>query len=151
MHILTLPSCLCWISCDSCVSDPLVSHGRHFCRTVHALCNIKALLTNSLLLTTSGPTDAEESFTSEYVFHYFNEASSNLYPTSERREYYVFMTLLQMVPGLGDRLTDGGGSEVVTIAEMVRVIFCIVMNDGVHCHPSCKEVHPAHGLMTQKV
>lgn len=85
------------------------------------------------------------------MFLYFNEASTNRYLTSERREYCVFMALLQMVPGLGDRLTDGGGSEVVTIAEMVRVIFCIVMIDGVHCHPSYKEVHPAHGLMTQKV
>lgn len=47
--------------------------------------------------------------------------------SSERREYRVFMALLQMVPGLGDRLTDGGGDEVDTIAEMVRVIFCIVL------------------------
>jgi hypothetical protein len=33
----------------SCISDPLIGHGRHFGRTVHALCNIQALLTNSIL------------------------------------------------------------------------------------------------------
>ena len=31
---------------DSCVSDPLTSYGRHFGRTEHAFCSIKALLQN---------------------------------------------------------------------------------------------------------
>jgi hypothetical protein len=30
-------------------SDPLVHHGRHFCRTIHAMCNIHALLTQSVI------------------------------------------------------------------------------------------------------
>jgi hypothetical protein len=37
------------ITSYSAFSDPLVSHGRHFGRTIHALCNVKALLTNGLL------------------------------------------------------------------------------------------------------
>jgi hypothetical protein len=30
-------------------SDPLVHHGRHFGRTVHAMCNVPALVTNGIL------------------------------------------------------------------------------------------------------
>lgn len=33
----------------SCAMDPLVHHGRHFGRTVHALCNVNALVTNGIL------------------------------------------------------------------------------------------------------
>src|ERR1700685_1125557 len=33
----------------SCGTDPLIHHGRHFGQTVHALCSIKALITNGLL------------------------------------------------------------------------------------------------------
>lgn len=32
-----------------CVTDPLIHHGRHFGRTVHALCSVKGLFTNGLL------------------------------------------------------------------------------------------------------
>jgi len=60
------------------------------------------------------------------------------------------MALLQMVPGLEGRLMDGGGSDVVAITEMVHLIIRIVIDFGVHCHRSYKEVHPALGLMTQK-
>lgn len=30
-------------------SDPLTHHGRHFGRTVHAMCNVQALITNGFL------------------------------------------------------------------------------------------------------
>ena len=32
-----------------CGTDPLVHHGRHFGRTIHALCNVRALITSGLL------------------------------------------------------------------------------------------------------
>jgi hypothetical protein len=48
-----------------CLSDPLVSYGRHFCRTVHALCNVHALITNGLLRMGELAGEPEESFTSE--------------------------------------------------------------------------------------
>jgi hypothetical protein len=78
--------------------------------------------------------------------------STNRSLVRNRREHRVFTALLQMVPGLEDRLTDGGGSDVVAIAEMVRlIIICIVMDDCVYCYGSYKKVHLALGLMTQKV
>jgi hypothetical protein len=32
-----------------CGTDPLVHHGRHFGRTIHALCNVRALISGGLL------------------------------------------------------------------------------------------------------
>jgi len=49
----------------SCHSDPLVSHGRHFGRTIHALCNIQTLLTNGLLRLGELAEEPEEAFTYE--------------------------------------------------------------------------------------
>jgi hypothetical protein len=51
----------------SCVTDPLVHHGRHFARTVHALCNVHALLTNGILRMVELADSPEESFTAECV------------------------------------------------------------------------------------
>jgi len=46
-------------------SDPLVHYGRHFGRTVHAMCNIQALITNGIMqMAADAP---EESLTSQYV------------------------------------------------------------------------------------
>lgn len=50
-----------------CVSDPLVHHGRHFGRTVHALCNVNALITNGILRLGELADEPEEAFTSEYA------------------------------------------------------------------------------------
>jgi hypothetical protein len=44
--------------------DPLVHHGRHFCRTVHAMCNIHALLTQSIIRVVEQT--PEEDLTLEY-------------------------------------------------------------------------------------
>lgn len=54
----------------SCVSDPLVHHGRHFGRNVHALCNVYALITNGLLRDGERSDEPEDSFTAEYVFYF---------------------------------------------------------------------------------
>jgi hypothetical protein len=48
-----------------CIADPLIHHGRHFGRTVHALCNVQALLTNGLLRLGELAAEPEESFTYE--------------------------------------------------------------------------------------
>jgi len=53
--------------CASCSGgpDPLVHHGRHFGRTVHALCTVGALLNNGILRMGELAEVAEESFTHE--------------------------------------------------------------------------------------
>jgi hypothetical protein len=52
----------------SCLTDPLVHHGRHFGRTVHVLCNIHTLLTNGVLRLVELADRAEETFTAEFVY-----------------------------------------------------------------------------------
>src|ERR1700734_1734542 len=52
----------------SCNTDPLVHHGRHFGRTVHALCTVSALLNNGILRMGELAEQPEETFTHEYVF-----------------------------------------------------------------------------------
>lgn len=51
----------------SSTADPLVSYGRHFGRTVHALANVKSLITNGILRLGELAEEPEESFTTEYV------------------------------------------------------------------------------------
>ena len=54
-------------------NDPLVHHGQHFGRTVHAMCNIQALVTDGILkMGELGDRDiSEESLTSQYVPYLF--------------------------------------------------------------------------------
>jgi hypothetical protein len=55
------------LSCIRHSSDPLVHHGRHFGRTVYAMCNVRSLITNGLLRLEEldGGEILEESLTSE--------------------------------------------------------------------------------------
>lgn len=50
-----------------CYSDPLVHHGRHFGRTVFALCNFQALLNNGILRMVELPDRPLESLSPEFV------------------------------------------------------------------------------------
>ncbi|KIM76841.1 hypothetical protein PILCRDRAFT_77388 [Piloderma croceum F 1598] len=86
-----------------CCSDPLVHHGRHFGRTIHALCSLGSLLTNGILRMGELSDRPEESFTHE-----------------ERKEHRVFERLLQMVPGLEKRLMEGSEEDVAHIAELLQ-------------------------------
>jgi hypothetical protein len=42
--------------------------------------------------------------------------------TRERREHQVFTKLLQMIPGLEERIMGGSEEEVVFIADLVRTL-----------------------------
>lgn len=57
-------------NCNSSVlssrsTDPLVHHGRHFGRTVHALCNIHALISNGIIRLGEQAEEPEEEFTAQ--------------------------------------------------------------------------------------
>ncbi|KAM6493058.1 hypothetical protein JOM56_011192, partial [Amanita muscaria] len=84
-------------------SDPLVHHGRHFGRTVHAMCSVQALITNGILLLGEDGEVTEESLTAE-----------------QRKEYNVFRQLLQMVPRLNERLMEGSEEECMSIADLIQ-------------------------------
>ena len=100
--------------------DPLVHHGRHFGRTVHAFCNVQTLVTNGLqAMCDDAPED--DSLTSVYVAYFLNK-STILTCCSERKERAVFRELLQSVPGLENRLMTSSEEEVVEIADQVRIL-----------------------------
>jgi hypothetical protein len=50
-----------------CISDPLLSHGHHFCRTVHTLCNVQTLLINGLTQMGKSTDELEATSTSKYM------------------------------------------------------------------------------------
>ncbi|KAF8313931.1 hypothetical protein F5887DRAFT_895973, partial [Amanita rubescens] len=84
--------------------DPFVHHGRHFGRTVHAMCNVQALIANSLLLFGQDGEVALETLTSQ-----------------QRKELNVFQKLLEMVPHLQERLTESSElEEYMSIAESLQ-------------------------------
>ncbi|KAG2737594.1 hypothetical protein P692DRAFT_20761377 [Suillus brevipes Sb2] len=83
-------------------SDPLVSHGRHFGRTVFALCNYPSLLTNGILR-----------------LEQLEEASLEDFTAEERREHLVFEKLLDSYPGLLERIRDGTEEEVLHVGELI--------------------------------
>ncbi|EDR01144.1 uncharacterized protein LACBIDRAFT_312466 [Laccaria bicolor S238N-H82] len=85
------------------VTDPLVHHGRHFGRTVHAFCNIRTLINNGILRLGELADQPDESFSAE-----------------ERREHKIFLALLQSVVGLEERLLTGSEEETGFIAELLR-------------------------------
>ncbi|KAG1848781.1 hypothetical protein C8R48DRAFT_778721 [Suillus tomentosus] len=83
-------------------SDPLVSHGRHFGRTVFSLCNYPSLLTNGILRLELLEDTPLEEFSAE-----------------ERREHRVFGQLLDSYPGLLERLKDGSEEEILHVGELI--------------------------------
>jgi hypothetical protein len=51
----------------SCGTDPLIHHGRHFGRTVHALCTISALINNGILRTGELAEQPDTTYSKEYI------------------------------------------------------------------------------------
>ncbi|KJA13822.1 hypothetical protein HYPSUDRAFT_124882, partial [Hypholoma sublateritium FD-334 SS-4] len=64
-------------------TDPLVHHGRHFGRSIHALCNVHALVNNGIIRAGERSEEPEDAFTPQ-----------------ERREHLIFLQLLKSVPSL---------------------------------------------------
>ncbi|KAF7984534.1 hypothetical protein HWV62_13713 [Athelia sp. TMB] len=77
-------------------ADPLVATGRHFCRTVFAMCHPVALLTNGQARDVALLDKTLEDFSA-----------------TERLEHSIYTELLRMVPNLEDRITDAGELEIV--------------------------------------
>ncbi|OBZ65520.1 hypothetical protein A0H81_14484 [Grifola frondosa] len=83
-------------------SDPLVHHGRHFGRTIHAMCNVSALIVNCVLRL-----DEREPM--------------ELLSAEEWREQRVFAQLLNLVPFLEQRLmTDCDEEEMSRVADFIQ-------------------------------
>ncbi|KIK18268.1 hypothetical protein PISMIDRAFT_40431, partial [Pisolithus microcarpus 441] len=84
------------------VQDPLVHHGCHFGRVVHAFCNVQTLLTNGMTLMVEVEERGLETLTRE-----------------ERKEYSVFQELLKIVLNLEDRIMSSSKQDMIAMAELV--------------------------------
>ncbi|KAG1890186.1 hypothetical protein F4604DRAFT_1876777 [Suillus subluteus] len=82
-------------------SNPLISHGRHFGRTVFVLCNYPSLLTNGILRLEQMEDTPLEDLSAD-----------------EQREHHVFEQLLDSYPGLLGRLQNGS-EEIIHVGELV--------------------------------
>ncbi|KAI6009083.1 hypothetical protein BKA83DRAFT_4505318 [Pisolithus microcarpus] len=100
--------------------DPLVHHGRHFGRAVHAFCNVPTLFTNGIILLSEGGSDTLESLTVEYALPFAFSMLIRKSPFSERKEFAAFRELLRVVPGLESRLMASSEEEVVEIGELIQ-------------------------------
>ncbi|KAG1869689.1 hypothetical protein C8R48DRAFT_597520 [Suillus tomentosus] len=95
-------------------SNPLVLHGRHFGRTVFALCNYPSLLTAGILR-------LEE----------LQDSPIEDYPADVRQEHRVFMELINSYPGLIDRLTNSGEEDIIHVGELaIRHTYCLQLGKG---------------------
>ncbi|KAJ3515793.1 hypothetical protein NMY22_g14358 [Coprinellus aureogranulatus] len=79
-------------------TNPLVHHGRHFGRAIYAFANVHALLLAGLAANSEGPVETQQ----------------------ERRDIRVFLKLLDLIPGLEERIMDGSPEEVLAVANMVQ-------------------------------
>ncbi|TEB25754.1 hypothetical protein FA13DRAFT_1637032, partial [Coprinellus micaceus] len=84
-------------------TDPLVSHGRHFGRTIHAFCCPFSLLKEGLA-------------------RYLHMESGLLCidELTEQQEQRIFQQLLELSPGLGARVLSASEQELHYIADMIN-------------------------------
>jgi hypothetical protein len=109
---------------SSRASDPLVHHGRHFGRAVHAMCNVQVLVTSGIVLLAEEGGVAEELLTSESVSPLPANQLTWLSSSRQRQEYRVFQQLLKMVPRITEHLMESSEEECMMIADLVCFSFC---------------------------
>jgi hypothetical protein len=113
--------------CFSSNTDALVHHGRHFGRTVHALCRVHTLLTNGIFHDVE---QVQEPLTKEYGFYHPPLSSSFSQPVvRQQREYNIYKLLLRMIPSLEERLLNGSEEGSLHIADLVRFILLRDLRD----------------------
>lgn len=130
--------------------NPFVHHGRHFGRTVHALCNVHALITQGVIRSGEFADEPDENLTPEYFHSFFYFVSSLIHTHRERREHRIFEHMLTTIPGLQDRLMDSSEEEIRLVADLVRV--SSAHNTKLMCSLfRSRREPPGQGLMTPKV
>jgi len=92
----------------------------------------------------------EETFTHEYVISLLHSScySDIIHINRERREHRVFQLLLQMIPGLQERLMESSDEHVGHIAELVREYFYFYFSSLFS--DRFRKVLQARDLMTQR-
>ncbi|OBZ68469.1 hypothetical protein A0H81_11672, partial [Grifola frondosa] len=84
--------------------DPLVHHGRHFGRTIHAFCNVQTLLCNGII----------------FFGDLADGKSEEELTATERRELKVFRELLKQIPHFESRILESSEKEVIIMADLIQ-------------------------------
>ena len=113
----------------------MVHHGRHFGRTVHAMCSVQALITNSLVRMIESDREVQEEtltfeFASILCCCYF--CSRIMLKYRARKEHQAFQKLLQMVPRLTERLMEASDEESTMVADLVCLTVALRPNPVSH-------------------
>ncbi|KAG6914296.1 hypothetical protein DXG01_001249 [Tephrocybe rancida] len=87
--------------------DPYVGHGRHFGRTIHALCRIQAIINNGLFIQERIDLDG----------HSLQELVAD--PTTAR-QHAIFEQLMQITPNFHETIFTASQEEVTRIADMLQ-------------------------------
>ncbi|TEB34539.1 hypothetical protein FA13DRAFT_1753579 [Coprinellus micaceus] len=85
-------------------TDPLVSHGRHFGRTIRTFCRLQTPIMNSLAQTMQLE---------------LGRIMEDDLSTSELSEHRLYTALLAMSPGLEERLNTGTEEDLIYVATML--------------------------------
>ncbi|KAF6751825.1 hypothetical protein DFP72DRAFT_815914, partial [Ephemerocybe angulata] len=85
-------------------SDPLIHYGRHFGRTVRTFCRIQGLIKVGL---------------AQSVELELGRTTKEDLSASERTEHELYRQLLKMIPGLEEKLCNGGEHDLFYIAETI--------------------------------
>ncbi|TEB09971.1 hypothetical protein FA13DRAFT_1759839 [Coprinellus micaceus] len=93
------------VGSNSTRTDPLVSHGRHFGRTIHSFCRIFPLIKEGL--------SREVQFKAG-LLRYTDLSNQEL------REHHIYKELVEAIPDLGERLLTSAEPEIHYIAEMLN-------------------------------
>lgn len=104
------------------VTDPLVHHGCHFGRVVHAFCNLNVLVTNGLMRMSKPEQPLPETLSARWALSHISQIWL-IRLTRERREHFVFQELLKICPGLQERLVDSSEEEVKILAGLILIYF----------------------------
>jgi len=99
-----------------------VHHGCHFCRTIHAMCNIYALLTQSVIHEVKQSEDMDKNLTTECANFKFLRLNLLTFSPREHRERAVFRALLSSVPNLEECIMTGSEDDLTEIAGLVSFI-----------------------------
>jgi hypothetical protein len=116
---------------SSCGTDPLVHYGRHFGRTVHALCTVSSLLNNGILRIGELVDKPDDAFTHEYAVFCFTFGTRSSLSPRERREHRIFRQLLGMIPGLEERLMEGSNEDITHIGDLVCHVYNSIHSDDI--------------------
>ena len=99
-------------------------HGRHFCRTIHAMCNIYALLSQSVIHEAEREgKDEDEDYTAEFIPFHFLGLHFLTFFSRERQEHVVFKALLTLILNFEEQIMTGSEDNLAEIANSVSLIF----------------------------